>query len=702
MYLFVAYLLSARFFGPSHFAQAHRQRVVTTMFPKNVTYWDPWLLASAEKHQKRTPIVLGMQVIAHDVSFALTVGGQAIGVIELERLHKSRYFDLSLATQKLGASGWSKMMFDSMRMFVVPALRQLCHMAAPHLATPPPDPCDLDYDVAVVVGSGGMFNKYRLQTVINAVNWVYVDHHHAHAAMGWFDSPFYHRAQSAEDLTLVLSYDGHGNDGTLRLFIGRAGNATLLPVGSAKTGHSYGSVYDAAASVVRDLAWGFPYGSQPPCPYEVNPSCQLALAGSFMAFAAIGTVREDWRAGARLFVTRGLWDDVLWPSPYNGLCKLISTHFNGASMLPRGQSHYFMCDGANEEASRQLDRDFAATVQSMFEVSVLADVRSRMSLLGELKPTSLVISGGCALNVKVNSFLARELGLPTHVPPAPGDNGLSLGAAWLAEPPAPGNRSASLHFAGAPLLWSNEPMDVGLIRDIGLRLQATKIDDVMRLAYLLIEGSIVAVARSRAEFGPRALGHRSLLSTAHRSEQKERLNRLKSRRWYRPCAPIVAAEDLDMVFEPGPDLTFGTPYMSFAPPLKKWVSQWLPGIAHIDNTARPQGVRHDDDPWMHSLLVAVRSIMSEQRSPDDPPAVGVLINTSLNPKGKPIASDAEDVMKMFCMPGGDELDYVLLEDSWLFSRSSVVSLGFCDTLKDDVLAEQQLQLASSSDGLPVI
>ena len=73
-------------------------------------------------------------------------------------------------------------------------------------------------------------------------------------------------------------------------------------------------------------------------------------------------------------------------------------------------------------------------------------------------------------------------------------------------------------------------------------------------------------------------------------------NRLKHRKWYRPCAPIVAREDLELLFEPGPDLAYGIPYMSFAPPLQKWVKKWLPGITHLDGTARPQTVDREDDP----------------------------------------------------------------------------------------------------------
>ncbi|CAE7536644.1 tobZ, partial [Symbiodinium sp. CCMP2592] len=221
------------------------------------------------------------------------------------------------------------------------------------------------------------------------------------------------------------------------------------------------------------------------------------------------------------------------------------------------------------------------------------------------------------------------------------------------------------------------------------------------LAGLLIRSeAIVAVARGGAEFGPRALGHRSFLAAAHKGELKARLNRLKHRKWYRPCAPIVAREDLELLFQPGPDLVHGIPYMSFAPPLQKWVEKWLPGITHLDGTARPQSVDEVDDPWMHSLLAEVRQEMAQKFQDSGrgeiPHKVGVLINTSLNPKGMPIASDPMDILQLFCAPGGHELDFVLLEETWLIERRTAMLAGLCEHHPSAADA------VAFPDGLPVI
>lgn len=757
------------YFGGSDTPAFQRRRA-----RRRVLELSPPLLNTSKEHLqdvvRRTsartdrPLILGMQVVGHDVTFAATYGGYVLGIIELERMHKMRYFDLIWAmTFFTSTKVWNGMSDEEIllrlrrgvQLFVAPALAQLCKIASPQMDILVKEPCELVYDVAVIADPGGHLLEDALTHVIKAKEWLYVDHHHAHAAAGWLDSPFYRESSEENEVTLVLSYDAHGNDGTLRMFVAHSGNATLTPLGHAKVGHSLGFGYDLSAQVVRDLGWGTPYGAEPPCPYFENPSCQCAMPGSFMAFAAIGTLREEWRAGARLLLTKGVWDGAMWPSPHGGECDLVFARPFGYVWLRDG-AHYFACSGADEDASRQLDRDFAASIQAVFEDAVIAEVKSRMELLGSSKARALVVSGGGAMNVKANSALARHLQLPTHVPPAPGDNGLALGAAWLVAPPPLTTNRQTLQFTGAYLTfgsgspsgdvrrgpWTqiprggvaklidegippspalsfatggahhagNAPLDDAFLRTIAKRLGGMRMKSVEHLATLLLGGAIIGVARGRAEVGPRALGHRSLLSAAHLPAQKKRLNRLKHRRWYRPCAPIVIANDLELLFEPGPDLVHGTPYMSFAPPLRPWVSDVFPGVAHIDGSARPQSVSEEDDPWMYSLLVAVRSGMVAQYKQDRgetkaPPAAGMLINTSLNGKGMPITADALDVLFMFCAPGGDELEYVLLEEKWLFSRSAALRHGLCSTDEQRASANNSSvasHLSRSPDSLPSI
>ena len=207
--------------------------------------------------------------------------------------------------------------FDPAEGYMKPALQQLCQLAHRQLrelgeprgsSVDPKGPCEIHYDIAVSAAShkhSGMWSALMVDLIkpyIEASDWLLVDHHHAHAAVAWLDSPFYRQPGYS---SLILSYDGGGSDGNLRMFLGESGDPNLKTLGPGQAWHSYGNVYEAASSLVRDLAWGTPYGSKPPCPYGKKTACQMALAGSFMAFAAIGSVREAWRPGARLFISRG-------------------------------------------------------------------------------------------------------------------------------------------------------------------------------------------------------------------------------------------------------------------------------------------------------------------------------------------------------------------------------------------------------------
>lgn len=248
----------------------------------------------------------------------------------------------------------------------------------------------------------------------------------------------------------------------------------------------------------------------------------------------------------------------------------------------------------------------------------------------------------CPRIPQANSKLEATLRLPVSVPPAPNDCGLAVGAAWHVK--APRGRPRGLQYAGPPLF---DGADVpALVRGAAAAGHLLEPDvPVERLADLIADGLVIGVARGRSEFGPRALGHRSLLADPTRPGSKDRLNRLKHREWWRPTAPVVAREDALRVFEALPR----SPYMSFAPALTPEASAALPGISHFDGTARPQTVSASDEPWLHALLLAVKARTGW----------AVLINTSFNTRGRPILNTAAEALDL--LETTAELDAVLIE-----------------------------------------
>ncbi|CAE7524780.1 nodU [Symbiodinium natans] len=311
-------------------------------------------------------------------------------------------------------------------------------------------------------------------------------------------------------------------------------------------------------------------------------------------------------------------------------------------------------------------RELAALVQKEFEAIVLSTVRDLFqaeSLQTHLQGLQgLVFTGGCALNVLANQLVfetfARPRDLGFHVPVAPNDSGLAVAGHFAL---LPSTARQQLQYVGFRL-WDEEDLEEQAAKWGATKLSA--LGGVEYLAELLAGGPawrtqapdrpsapIVAVVRGRQEFGPRALGHRSLLAVPDTAELKDRMNRLKFREWYRPVAPMVADEDLVTVF----GYEAKSPYMSMAPAVKPDIRKRFPALAHLDGTARHQSVGKEDEPWVHSLLLAVKSWTG----------LAALINTSFNSRGHPIVNTIRDCLKMLReLP---DLDYVLIED-WLFRK----------------------------------
>ena len=170
-----------------------------------------------------------------------------------------------------------------------------------------------------------------------------------------------------------------------------------------------------------------------------------------------------------------------------------------------------------------------------------------------------------------------------------------------------------------------------------------------RLAQLLANESVVALFRGRMEFGPRALGCRSLLASPKSAKTREKLNVIKGREQFRPLAPLIREEDYDLYFEGPPNR-----YMMFAVKVHPRTAQCAPAVVHADGTARAQIIRRSEDPFLHETL----SHFHRETG------VPILVNTSLNVRGKPIDESPVDALCSFLTSGAD----ALLIGSYLVER----------------------------------
>ena len=281
------------------------------------------------------------------------------------------------------------------------------------------------------------------------------------------------------------------------------------------------------------------------------------------------------------------------------------------------------------------------------------------------------MAGGVALNCVMNARL-RDAGIfkRVWVQPAAGDAGTALGAAlWVdarerrgldedigapSEGPEGSDVSPANVHTLAPRRWQMEHAYLGPAFDDGeieallqwAQLRYRRVDDVAQeTASLLADNKIVAWFQGRMEFGPRALGARSLLASPVDPEMQARLNELKDREDFRPVAPAINAEDLAEWFEPAEANDGQSPFMLFIYRVKPGRMDRIPSALHSDNTARVQTVDKQTNPLFHDLLDAVG-----QRT-----GVPIVVNTSFNVRGEPIVATPKAAIEAFFSTSLDAL-----------------------------------------------
>jgi carbamoyltransferase len=251
--------------------------------------------------------------------------------------------------------------------------------------------------------------------------------------------------------------------------------------------------------------------------------------------------------------------------------------------------------------SEQDKFDIAAAVQVVYEQRLNDFMRMAKSLTGK---DNLVFMGGCALNSSANTLLWNIFDM-IWIMPNPGDAGSSLGAA------------AAIY--GKHLDWKSPYLGY----DLGGDYPIQKIVDG------ILKDGIVAVATGRAEYGPRALGNRSILADPRDPLIKDKVNLIKQRELFRPFAPAVLAEHASKWF----DIDFESPYMQYT--VKCLKPDKIPSVVHVDGTSRVQTVTKEQ----HYGLYRVLNKFYLQTG------VPVLLNTSLNIKGQPLLNDTDDILE---------------------------------------------------------
>jgi len=273
--------------------------------------------------------------------------------------------------------------------------------------------------------------------------------------------------------------------------------------------------------------------------------------------------------------------------------------------------------------------DLACTVQRRLEEVLLDLVRWLHARTGD---RDLVMAGGVALNCVANSRIWREGPFErVWVQPAAGDAGTALGAAMHVAH-ALGDEVAPMGSAALGRGWDDAALAARL-RTAGVAFEEPR-DVADAVAEALAANQVVAWFQGRSEYGPRALGHRSLLADPRRPANLEKLNDIKGREQFRPVAPMVLAERAREIFDGGP---IPSPYMLFTHGVRPGWGERIPAVVHVDGTARIQTVDRREEPLVARMLERF-----EART-----GVPVVVNTSLNTAGRPMVDDPRDALECF-------------------------------------------------------
>jgi carbamoyltransferase len=527
--------------------------------------------------------VLGINAVFHDSAAALVVDGRTVAAAEEERFSRRKH-----GKRPVPFSAWE-----------LPEQAIKWCLAEGGLTVDDLDAVAYSYDPALVdPDSGGLDPSWEdlrttyatrapqfLKTALPGYDgkpFHFVRHHVAHAASAALAAPW--APDGALKDCAVLAVDGRGE--STSMLAGEYRDRKLDILQAQSLPHSLGLLYEDLTAHL-----GFERSSDE---YKV------------MAMASYGAPLHLDHFRQRVYAT-----------PDGGF---RTEPIDWSVFAPARK----VGDGFDESHS-----DLAATVQTVLE-EVLLDLCNWLH--GRTGSSRLALAGGVALNCVANTRLLSEGPFSEiWVQPAAGDSGTALGAALTVAAEA-GDELKPMTTAALGRGWSDTQIELALST---ARLLYERPSDISAATAEIIAGNgIVAWFQGRAEYGPRALGHRSLLAHPAREDNTERLNDIKGREQFRPVAPMVLSDRAAEIFARGP---IPSPYMLFVHDVATEWQDRLRAVTHVDGTARIQTVDPADDPFTANMLSAF----------DDITGIPVVVNTSLNTAGRPMVDSPRDALELF-------------------------------------------------------
>jgi carbamoyltransferase len=567
--------------------------------------------------------ILGIKYGGNDTAAALMVNGEIVAACEQERytLDKhSRKFPQDAIMDCLAIAGIDMEDVDELA-FVNDPIRMVREIyLRPALANKQRIGFMLD-DIERIREYWNMEDVVRKQTRFTGPIDFYL-HHLCHAASAFYPSGF--------EESLILSIDGMGEHESGILAKGTNKGITILN-NENKYPHSLGLAYSAVTNYLgwlhhsdEGIIMGLAAYGDPHAPLTNDGKSYVEIFREIIQVTGhyTYTINNDW---LDYYTIRNKWVTD----------KFLQTF------------------GPKRETTEPIEsrhQNIAAALQLRLEEIVLSQLKNAREEFGISR---LCLAGGVALNCKMNGEVEQSrLFDEIFVQPAAGDNGCAIGACYLA---AAKNVPLCLkqrhnHYLGSR--FTEPEIEVALNTP---EVYYTKPDNIyLTTAELIAQGKIVGWFQGASEFGPRALGNRSILCRPFPGDMKDHLNKMvKFREPFRPFAPAVLLEDTSLYFT----IRQESPHMLIACKAQREKNDEIPAVVHVDGTCRVQTVSRDSNARFYNLLRAFKDISG----------CSVLLNTSFNIKGQPIVNTPQQAVECFL---STRIDYLVLGNYLVQKKSS--------------------------------
>jgi len=581
-------------------------------------------------------IILGINAYHADSSAAIFMNGKLIAAIEEERFRRVKHwagFPSMSITFCLKEAGISLSEVDHIAIGRNPRaklLRKLLFLAKHPLGSfkaiqerikNSKQVTNIYKDLEIL--SVPLSSKKEIASPSIEVKWGkkihQVEHHRSHLASAFFASPF-------QDAALI-SIDGSGDFTTVMTAVGQGNNIKIIA--SVDFPHSLGFFYTAFTQLL-----GFPYYGDE---YKVMGLAPYGIVQTSLMNKLKDVVLLNNRTGLFTLNMKYFASPAKGILSYNNHLPVVSSLYNSKMESTFGKVR------RQNEALTQYHKDLAASVQKMTEVTIFHMLNHLQKKTGL---ENVCIAGGVAQNSVANGKIMNNTSFKhVYIPSAAHDSGISIGAALYVQHQQLNIKREPIMSAYTGSYFSNEEIEK-LLKDRNITYRKLGDDELFSvITDQLISGGVIGWFCGKAEFGPRALGGRSILADPRRSDAKDILNaKIKKRESFRPFAPSIQKEYVYEYF----DLVDEVPFMEKVFSVREEKQSLMPAVTHIDGTARLQTVDKNIHPRYYTLIDIFR-----QKT-----GVPMLLNTSFN-ENEPIVNTPEEALECFLRT---DMDMLVLEN----------------------------------------